>query len=60
MLNKTVWNKIRRERMNKHKFTIKSPFDELELACTVYEPEGSPKGFLQLVHGMAEHSARYQ
>ena len=46
--------------MNKHKFTIKSPFDGLELACTVYEPEISPKGILQLVHGMAEHSVRYQ
>ncbi len=46
--------------MNKHKFRIKSPFDGIELVCNVYEPDVAPKGILQLVHGMGEHSGRYQ
>ena len=46
--------------MNTHKFRIKSPYDGIELVCTVYEPETTPKGILQIVHGMGEHSRRYQ
>ena len=46
--------------MNKHKFRIKSPFDGIELVCIVYEPNVAPKGILQIVHGMCEHSGRYQ
>ena len=46
--------------MNKNKLRIKSPFDGIELVCTVYEPDGEAKGILQMVHGMCEHSARYQ
>jgi len=33
--------------------------DDLELAVAVAEPEGSAKGIVQLVHGMAEHKERY-
>ncbi len=46
--------------MNINKFRIKSPFDGIELVCTVYEPDVTPKGIFQLVHGMGEYSVRYQ
>ena len=45
--------------MNRDKFRIKSPYDGIELVCTVYEPSDTPKGILQIVHGMGEHSNRY-
>ncbi len=40
-------------------FTLLSPYDKLPLSGLLDEPEGSPKGVVQLVHGMAEHKRRY-
>lgn len=38
---------------------LKASADDLSLAVLVSEPEGSPKGVFQIVHGMCEHKARY-
>lgn len=38
---------------------IESPCDGLGLACLVFEPEGTPKGIVQIAHGMCEHKERY-
>lgn len=38
---------------------IPSPCDSLQLDCLLVEPEGEPKGLVQLVHGMCEHKERY-
>lgn len=46
--------------MNREKVRIKSPYDGIELVCTVYEPSESPKGIIQIVHGMGEYSIRYE
>lgn len=40
-------------------FTLKASSDNLDLAVALFEPEGSPKGFIQFVHGMCEHKERY-
>lgn len=40
-------------------FTIRSEFDDLELHVAVYEPNGSPRGVLQILHGMCEYKERY-
>ncbi len=41
-------------------FTLQSGYDGLPLSVLCYEPEISPKGILQLVHGMAERKERYE
>ena len=46
--------------MQKLCFTIPSAYDELPLSCLVYEPDETPKGIVQLVHGMCEHKERYE
>ncbi|MBO4554810.1 MAG: alpha/beta hydrolase [Clostridia bacterium] len=40
-------------------FTLKS-FDETEIFCTLWDDVESPKGVVQLVHGMSEYAGRYQ
>lgn len=40
-------------------FTVISAYDNLALACVAYEPESSPKGVFQIVHGMCERKERY-
>ena len=40
-------------------FKLTSPCDGLELACLCTEPEGEPKGVVQIAHGMCEHKERY-
>lgn len=45
--------------MKKKTFYLTSDFDQLELHVMVMEPEGEPKGILQICHGMAEHKERY-
>ncbi|MBK3494306.1 alpha/beta hydrolase [Viridibacillus sp. YIM B01967] len=44
--------------MNKVAHTIKASDGHL-IAVTVYRPIGQPKGHIHILHGMAEHSARY-
>jgi alpha-beta hydrolase superfamily lysophospholipase len=39
-------------------FSLRS-FDGLELFACVWEPEGSPVGVINMVHGLGEHSGRY-
>lgn len=46
--------------MIKKTFTITSNYDGLPLAGFVIVPENSPKGIVQLVHGMAERKERYE
>lgn len=38
---------------------IKSPVDGLKLDLLVLVPAGTPKGILQIHHGMAEYKERY-
>lgn len=38
---------------------LKASADDLSLAVLVSEPEGSPEGVFQIVHGMCEHKERY-
>lgn len=38
---------------------LKASADDLSLAVLVSEPEGSPEGIFQIVHGMCEHKERY-
>ena len=40
-------------------FTLKSSFDNLDIAVAMVEPKDTPKGILQIVHGMVEHKYRY-
>lgn len=40
--------------------TIQSNYDQLPLSAFLCIPEGSVRGIVQLVHGMAEHKERYQ
>ncbi len=44
--------------MKKEPFTINASND-MDLHCLHWQPEGSPAGVVQLVHGMAEHIDRY-
>lgn len=40
-------------------FKLKSRYDGVNLAVSVFESEGKAKGILQVVHGMVEHKKRY-
>ena len=40
--------------------TVNSNYDGLPLKGVVYEPDETPKGIVQLVHGMVEYKARYE
>ena len=44
--------------MQKNIFTVESEFDKLPLEVAVYEPSGTPKGVLQILHGMCEYKER--
>ena len=46
--------------MIKQTFTLQSKYDNLPLSGLIIAPENSPKGIVQLVHGMAEHKNRYE
>lgn len=46
--------------MIKKTFTVTSNYDGLPLAGLVIAPENTPKGIVQLVHGMAERKERYE
>ncbi|MDD6995283.1 MAG: alpha/beta hydrolase [Candidatus Borkfalkiaceae bacterium] len=54
--------------MKKREFTLKSAYDNLEIACAEYQPDGvtqgkgaeGAKGVVQLVHGMCEYKERYE
>ena len=45
--------------MLKKEFTLVSGYDRVQLKGWVFEPESTPKGIVQLVHGMCEHQKRY-
>ncbi len=45
--------------MKKKNFTLQSAYDNLPLAGVIFVPSETPKGIVQLVHGMAEHKGRY-
>ena len=45
--------------MIKKEFTVVSDYDGLPLKGVLYESENSPKGIVQLVHGMCEYKKRY-
>ena len=46
--------------MIKQTFTLQSTYEGLSLSGLLIAPEESPKGIVQLVHGMAEHKNRYE
>lgn len=46
--------------MLKKEFTVVSDYDGLPLKGIVYEPENTPKGIVQFVHGMCEYKKRYE
>lgn len=46
--------------MLKKEFTVRSDYDGLVLKGIVFEPQNTPKGIVQLVHGMCEHKERYE
>ena len=46
--------------MNRHDFSVRSDYDGLEIKAVLFEPSSSPKGIVQLVHGMCEHKNRYE
>lgn len=46
--------------MKKENFSVRSDFDGLEITAFVIEPTTTPKGIVQLVHGMCEHKGRYE
>ena len=46
--------------MVKEELKVLSEFDGWELKGVLLIPEGSPKGIVQLVHGMTEHKYRYR
>ncbi len=46
--------------MVKKNFTIVSEFDGLQLKGVLIEPEKTPKGIFQIVHGMCEHKLYYE
>ncbi|MFW9906757.1 MAG: alpha/beta hydrolase, partial [Candidatus Thorarchaeota archaeon] len=33
--------------------------DGIDIFYQVWKPEGTPKGIIQIVHGLAEHAGRY-
>ncbi len=39
--------------------TFSLSHEDIILHCTLWEPEGRPKGIVQIVHGVAEYVARY-
>ena len=41
-------------------YTLNSECDGLSLEVAVTEPHGTPKGIVQISHGMAEHKERYE
>lgn len=41
------------------RLTLKSSFDNLEIAVAIVEPQSQPCGIFQISHGMAEHKERY-
>lgn len=45
--------------METRTFTLSSGYDGLQLSVCVTRPEGSPRGTVQIVHGMIEHKERY-
>ena len=45
--------------MTEKNFIVVSDYDGLQLHGTVYLPAETPKGIVQLVHGMCEHQKRY-
>ena len=45
--------------MQEKRFTLSSDFDGIEISGLLYEPQGKPKGIVQIVHGICEHKARY-
>ena len=45
--------------MEKEKMSVKSSDEKHMLKGVVYLPEGEPKGFFQVVHGMREYIGRY-
>lgn len=45
--------------MIKKEFTVVSDYDQLPLKGVLYEPKNTPKGIVQLVHGMCEYKKRY-
>lgn len=45
--------------MTEKRFTVVSKYDGVKLSGVLYEPDGEPKGIVQLVHGMCEHKERY-
>lgn len=46
--------------MQKLCYTIPSEYDGLPLSCLVYLPDFTPKGIVQIEHGMCEHKERYE
>lgn len=44
----------------KKTFYLMSEADQLKLHVLLIEPEGDPKGIIQICHGMAEHKERYE
>ena len=46
--------------MIKKDITLVSDYDGLKMQGIVYEPENTPKGIVQLVHGMCEYKKRYE
>ena len=46
--------------MIKKEFTVVSDFDGLELKGILFEPDQTPKGIVQVVHGMCEYKEYYE
>ena len=46
--------------MTKKEFTVVSDFDGLELKGILFEPDQTPKGIVQVVHGMCEYKNYYE
>ena len=46
--------------MTKENFKVSSPYDNLQISCAAYIPEGNVKGVIQIVHGMCEYKRRYE
>ena len=42
-----------------HTYSIHLPHDEVDLSLIYTAPEASPKGIVQISHGMCEHKERY-
>ncbi|HHT24686.1 MAG TPA: alpha/beta hydrolase [Clostridiaceae bacterium] len=43
----------------KEKFTFLSKFNDKTIHAVIYRPEKEAKGFVQIIHGFAEHIGRY-